>query len=129
MNAAGVCGAVVKRVLAAQPLPDADLALRIRRVIEEYGDQGFHRTGTIVDQRSGDWLFEHVERIGVEAAREEFSLSRVDSRACQLLVGDQQIEGLPLFDGTFTGPDGVRGRLGPIDTDAAIGLVDAPPNT
>ena len=39
------------------------------------------------------------------------------------------VEGLPLFDGTFTGTDGVRGRLGPIEADTEIGLVDAPPNT
>jgi hypothetical protein len=31
--------------------------------------------------------------------------------------------------GTFTDKDGFRGRLGPIDSDAEIGLIDAPPNT
>ena len=36
---------------------------------------------------------------------------------------------LPLFDGTFTDRDGVRGRLGPIDSHAEIGLIDTPPNT
>jgi hypothetical protein len=39
------------------------------------------------------------------------------------------VAGLPLFDGAFTGADGIRGRLGPIGSDAEIGLADAPPNT
>jgi len=128
MTIAGAWSASVRRVPAQSRL-DVDLERRIRRVIQEYGDQGFHRTGTSVDRRSGDWLFELASRIGVAPAREDFSLSRVDPHACHLLVGDERIEGLPLHDGTFTGPDGVRGRMGPIDTDAAIGLVEAPPNT
>jgi hypothetical protein len=116
-------------MVAAQPPLDVDLARRIRRVIEEYGQQGFHRTGTTIDRQSGDWLFEQVNRLGIGAGREPFSLSRVDPGLCRLLVGNRPVEGLPLFDGTFTGEDGVRGRLGPIDTEAEIGLVDAPPNT
>ena len=131
MTAAGAIGAfaTADRLVAAQPLQDVDLTRRIRRVIEEYGQQGFHRTGTTVDRRSGDWLFEQVSRLGIVAAREPFSLSRVDPGTCRLLVGDRSVEGLPLFDGTFTGEDGVRGRLGPIDADTEIGLVDASPNT
>src|SRR5436190_3733941 len=131
MTAAGACGAFAAAagMVAAQPPPDADLERRIRRVIDEYGEQGLHRTGTTVDQRSGDWLFEEVTRAGAVPAREPFSLSRVDPVTARLLVGDRRIEGLPLFDGTFTGADGVEGRLGPIDSDAEIGLIDAPPNT
>src|SRR6185295_15504808 len=106
MTVAGACGALATagRLGASQTLLDADLAHRIRRVIEEYGEQGFHRTGTTVDRRSGDWLFEHVDRIGAAPAREPFSLSRIDPGACRLLLGDRTVEGLPLFDGTFTGP-------------------------
>ena len=36
---------------------------------------------------------------------------------------------MPLFDGTFTNAEGIRGRLGPVNSDAEIGLVEAPPNT
>ena len=131
MTATSAIGALATapRLVAAQPLLDADLARRIRRVIEEYGQQGFHRTGTTVDRRSGDWLFEQVDRLGIVAGREPFSLSRVDPGICRLLVGQRRVEGLPLFDGTFTGADGVRGRLGPIDTNTEIALVEAPPNT
>ena len=99
------------------------------RVIREYAQQGFHRTGTAVDRRSGDWLCEEIRRVGVEPARESFALSRIDPANAALVVGPRRIEGLPLFDGTFTGAAGIRGRLGPLNSDAEIGLAEAAPNT
>ena len=45
---------------------------RIGSVIRAYEEQGFHRTGTAVDQISGDWLADEVRQIGLEPMREEF---------------------------------------------------------
>jgi len=47
---------------------------RIGTVIRAYEGQGFHRTGTAVDQISGDWLANEVRQIGLEPMGEEFSL-------------------------------------------------------
>ena len=44
-------------------------------------------------------------------------------------MSGHSIEGLPLFDGSFTDYTGLRGRLGPIGSDADIGVVTAAPNT
>jgi hypothetical protein len=127
---AGVCGALApSRSIAAQSGTQDELERRIGRLIQEYEQQGFHRTGTAVDRRSGDWLCEEVRRIGLVPKRESFALSRIDPAKAALIVGDRRIEGLPLFDGTFTDADGIRGRLGPIDSDAEIGLAEAAPNT
>ena len=101
---------------------------RIGTVIRAYEEQGFHRTGTDVDRMSGDWLADEVRQIGLEPAREEFSLSRVDPVAASLVVNDRRIEGLPLFDGAFTGPAGIAGPLGTLDSDAPIGLAEIAPN-
>jgi len=101
---------------------------RIASVIRTYEAQGFHRTGTAVDQISGDWLANEVRRVGFEPMREEFSLSRVDPIDASLLVNDRRIEGLPFFDGGFTGPAGIAGLLGPLNSDAPIGLAEIPPN-
>ena len=101
---------------------------RIGAVIRAYEEQGFHRTGTAVDRISGDWLADEVRQIGLEPAREEFSLSRVDPVGASLVVNDRRIEGLPLFDGAFTGPAGIAGPLGSLDSDASIGLAEIPPN-
>lgn len=105
------------------------LTARIGRTIREYEQQGFHRTGTDVDRQSGDWLFEQVRTIGLSPQRESLTLQRVDPQATRLVVGDRQIDGLPLFDGGFTDPGGISGRLGPVDSDAEFALIEAAPNT
>jgi hypothetical protein len=126
---AGASGALaVSRSASAQD-ESQPLARRIGRIIGEYERQGFHRTGTAVDRRSADWLFDEVRRIGLVPAREAFALERIDPTSAGLIVHERRIEGLPLFDGAFTDREGVRGRLGPIGSDAEIGLVEAPPNT
>jgi hypothetical protein len=117
------------RALGGQPRGSRDLEARIARMIDEYGRQGLHRTGTDVDRRSGDWLYDEVRRMGLAPARELFELNRIDPDVCQLVIGNRRVEGLPLFDGTFTDTSGIRGRLGPLDSDAEIGLAEAPPNT
>jgi len=127
---AGLCGALApSRSIAAQNSTQDELERRIGRLFNEYAQQGFHRTGTAVDRRSGDWLCEEVRRIGLVPARESFSLSRIDPTVTRLIAGNRRIDGLPLFDGTFTDADGIRGRLGPINSGAEIGLAEAAPNT
>ena len=100
-------------------------------MIEEYGEQGFHRTGTVVDERSGNWLCDNVARMGLEPQREPFTLNRIEplDMHSYLSVGGRRLEGLPLFDGGFTGVEGLVGRLGPLGGNTDIGLVVAAPNT
>ena len=45
------------------------------------------------------------------------------SRERRFETGGRTIEGLPVFDGGFTSPAGISGRLGPAGSDAAIGLL------
>jgi hypothetical protein len=101
---------------------------RIGTVIRAYEEQGFHRTGTTVDQISGDWLADEVGRIGPKPMREEFSLSRVDPVAAFVVANDRRIEGLPLFDGAFTNSAGIVGTLGALNSDTSVGLTEIPPN-
>jgi hypothetical protein len=101
---------------------------RIGDLIRGYEEQGFHRTGTAVDQTSGHWLANEVRQIGLEPVLEEFSLNRVDPVQASLVVDGRTIEGLPLFDGTFTSPAGIAGQLGSLDSEATIALAEIPPN-
>ena len=101
---------------------------RIGSVIRAYEEQGFHRTGTTVDHVSGDWLANEVLGIGLEPTREDFSFGRVDPVAAFLVAKDRRIKGLPFFDGTSTGPEGIAGTLGNLNGDATIGLAEIPPN-
>lgn len=102
---------------------------RIRRIIEAFEKQGFHRTATDVDRASGDWLCREVEQAGLTPVREAFSIDRVDLVDTALVVDGRRIDGVPLFDAAFTAAEGVTGRLGPIDGDTDIALTAAAPNT
>ena len=90
--------------------------------------RGFHRTGTEVDRKSGEWLANEVHEFGLEPAFEEFSLSRVDPIDASLAVSGRRIEGLPLFDGSFTSRAGIEGRLGSLDGDAPFAFAELAPN-
>jgi len=114
--------------LFAQP-SSSEAQRRVAKIIQSFEEQGIHRTGTEVDRVSGDWLMAQVHEAGLEPAREVFELSRVDPVAASVGAAGRRVEGLPLFDGAFTGADGVRGRLGPLGSSAEIGLAEAAPNT
>src|SRR3954447_18447306 len=101
---------------------------RVGCVIRGYEEQGFHRTGTAVDRASGEWLAGEGREIGLEPGLEEFSLSRVDAIDASLVVNGRKIEGLPLFDGGFTGAAGIEGSLGNVEGDAPIGFAELAPN-
>ncbi len=101
---------------------------RIGSFIHTYAEQGFHRTGSDVDRRSAEWLANEVRQLGLEAMLEEFTLSRVDPIAASLAVDGRTIEGLPFFDGAFTTATGIAGRLGPLESDAEIGVTEIAPN-
>jgi hypothetical protein len=101
---------------------------RVERIIQAYADQGFHRTGTAVDQESANWLRDQIREIGLDAMLEPFSINRVDPVTAAVVADGRRIEGLPLFDAAFTDHQGVRGRLGSLDSDAPIGVTDLLPN-
>jgi hypothetical protein len=101
---------------------------RIGGLIRAYQAQGFHRTGTVVDAKSGDWLAGEVRKIGLDPTLEPFPISRVDLFAASLAVDGRTINGLPLFDGSFTASAGITGALGNLNSDAPIGFTEIAPN-
>ncbi len=101
---------------------------RIARWIEAYDRQGIHRTGTVGDKRSADWLAAEIGKLGVKPALEPFAIDRVDPLDCFVEIAGKRIEGLPLFDAAFTDASGVGGRLGPVGGQTELGLIELPPN-
>ena len=95
---------------------------RIATIIREYDAQGWHRTGTTVDHESARWLVGKARELGLNADLEPFKLNRIDPGLCYLEVDGERIEGLPMYDGTFTGPEGIHGRIGPVGSSAEIGF-------
>ncbi len=97
---------------------------RIADVIREYDSQGYHRTGTAADVESARWLADRARLYARDVELEEVPLDRLALGACRIEVGGRHVRGLPLFDGGLTGTGGVEGRLGPVGSDAEIGLLD-----
>jgi hypothetical protein len=121
--------------LAASSRAAADDAAALREaeqrasaVIGGYSAEGLHRTATPVDRASADRLLALARDAGARPTLESFQLSRVDPVECFVEIGGRRIDGLPLFDGGFTGADGVAGTLGPIERDGSIAFVQTPPN-
>lgn len=116
-------------LLAQEGTSSPDVSRRIAQVIHAYEEQGSHRTGTKVDQISGEWLAAEVRKAGAAPTLEDFEISRVDPVKALVSIDGRRIEGIPLFDGAFTGSEGVAGSLGPLGSDAPIGLAEGAPNT
>jgi hypothetical protein len=100
----------------------------ISQLIREFEEQGSHRTGTAVDNASGDWLAAQVFGAGLIPQNEPFMVNRVEPLNGSLTIGNRKIEGLPLFDSAWTDDFGITGKLGPLNSDAPIGIGEAAPN-
>ena len=109
------------RPLSAQATKRRD---RIAETIRTYDSQGVHRTATEVDTLSGKWLADQATRAGASVEVVPFALDRVEIQAAYLLhESGIRVDGLPLFDSTFTDAAGVRGRLGAPGSGNEIALV------
>ena len=100
---------------------------RIGRIIREYDAQGWHRTGSETDNSSAEWLAGLMRLSGLQPVMlEPFALSRIEPQAAYIEIDGRRISGLPLFDGAFTGPEGLYGHLGPLDSNAEITFCEVP---
>ncbi|HET7206802.1 MAG TPA: hypothetical protein VFI95_09525 [Terriglobales bacterium] len=99
-----------------------ELEQRVATVLQAFDAQGNHRTGTAADKASAEWLADQVRQLGIEPSLEPFALSRVDPQLAYARIGNRRIDGVPMFDASFTTADGVRGRLGLLNSDADVGF-------
>ena len=88
-----------------------ELAKDIAADIKGWDAIGDHRTGTAGDRRTSDWLVRRVRSAGLEPRRDDFELSRWVLGRCMLEADGTVVEGVPLFDGGTTPPNGVVGGL------------------
>ena len=114
-------------LLAVAP-PTNDLERRAADDIRAYSAEGLHRTATRVDRASAGALLARARAAGAVPALQPFDLSRVDPAASFIQVQGRRIDGLPMFDGAFTGAGHVSGRIGPIGGDPPIGWTRIAPN-
>lgn len=107
---------------------DDPLVRRATEAIRGYSAEGLHRTATPVDRASGDRLLALARATRAAATLESFELSRVVPVAAFVEIDGTRIDGLPMFDGAFTGAEGVSGAIGPMDKEQSIAWTRIPPN-
>jgi len=117
--AGGLAAAVPAAALGRNADPLEETERRAADVIRGYSAEGIHRTATAVDRASADRLLALARGTGAAARLEPFDLSRVDPVAHLIEIDGTRIDGLPMFDGAFTGATGVVGPIGPIERSAA----------
>jgi hypothetical protein len=101
---------------------------RVAALVQAYDNQGDHRTATEGDIAAANWFLGEARKAGAEGTLESFELSRIEPRTCYVNVNNRRIEGVPLFDATFTDEIGVSGRVGPLGSEAEIGLTESEPS-
>ena len=103
------------------------LAEGAARWLAAWDEQGWHRTATAGDEAGARWLAGEAAVLGVEPLFEEFSLDRLDPVAAYLELDGERLPAVPVFDAPATRGDGISGALGPIGSDAAIGVAELSP--
>jgi hypothetical protein len=107
---------------------DDQVKSRVAAAVQAYDSQGNHRTATAGDSACADWLLAEARSLRAEVSLEPFDLNRVDPVACHLSADNRRIDGVPLFDATFTGSEGISGRLGPLGSNFEIGVTESEPS-
>ncbi|MEO3472357.1 hypothetical protein AAFN86_10855 [Roseomonas sp. CAU 1739] len=93
----------------------------------DYDAFGDRRTGGEGDAAAATWLLGKAGATGAEARLLPAPFTRLTPGRAALEGAGFAFEGLPLFDGGLTGPEGIAGRLGPIGSDAPIGVAEMDP--
>ncbi len=99
-------------------------AAHCSEIVRAYDQQGWHRTGSAVDNDSGEWLVREMHARGVAAELEPFPFTRVDADPCRVWAGDWQVVGQPMPDGLLPPPGTtITGVLSDSPGIASIALV------
>ncbi|MGJ8688334.1 MAG: hypothetical protein ACSHXZ_02325 [Gammaproteobacteria bacterium] len=103
--------------------------LRVADAIRQYSAQGYHRTGTAVDTVSGAWLSDRIQDLGLPSFMDPITLDRVEILYASFTFNGIEVEGVPLYDCHYSDVHGITGTLGPLGSNADIGVVMLPPST
>lgn len=126
------CLAVAPLLSSVMPLSaqqTSSRAERIAQIIREYSEQGIHRTGTAVDTASAHWMLDRLQQSNVEAVLDPVELERVEVIESGFSFPSHQLACEPLYDCQYTDAEGITGTLGPLGSDADIGVIMLPPST
>ena len=89
--------------------------------IRSWDAESQHRTGTDGDRRTSEVLVSRLARSEVAATIVEHPFQRRVPNNCYVQVGDEKIEGIPLFDGGVT-PGEIAANLVTVGSEGEIGV-------
>lgn len=92
-----------------------------------YDGFGERRTGGAGDAATAAWLSERAAATGAKARLVPVDFNRFVPGIGRIEAEGRHIEGLPLFDGGTTSPEGIAGLLGPLGSAAPIGVTEMEP--
>ncbi len=104
-----------------------DVQARVEDIIRGFESQGSHRTGTVGDLASAEWMAELVRQAGAEPELHAVDLDRLEVMDCYVEVDGDRIEAVPLFDCTYTAPRGLEGPLAAEAGPGEVALFATPP--
>lgn len=93
----------------------------------DYDAFGERRTGGEGDAAAAAWLRDRAEAAGTAARLLPVPFTCLTPGPASLVGTGFAFDGLPLFDGGLTGAAGIAGRLGPLGSDAPIGVAEMDP--
>ena len=107
---------------------DSAMQERIVRDIAAWDAIEDHRTGTQGDARTAEWLADAIRTAGLEPDVAHFPFERRVLNECRITVGGQSADGVPLFDGAYTGARGWQAPLHPLADGTGIGVTEFAPS-
>ena len=100
---------------------------RAAAFIRAYDAQGVHRTAHAGDDENAEMLANEAKALGAEVSFDELAIERIEPVECHVEIGETRFPAFPMFDGAFTGPQGLAGKLGAFGQEAPIALVEEGP--
>lgn len=96
---------------------------RVAEIIQEYDQQGIHRTGTEVDSVNAQWLSRRIKELGLQPNLKGFDFKRLQIQEASVTIKDNNFEGVPLYDSITEDEVIIKGNLGSLSNKATIGVV------
>lgn len=79
--------------------------------VVRYAEMGDHRTGSLVDLNTSDWIADRLRSAGVETAFDTLSLRQFQLDECWIGVYGARLNAVPLWHPTAAGPDPIEHQI------------------
>ena len=99
----------------------------VARWLSAYDAQGWHRSGSAADRRCAGWIAAEAAALGAATRTEAFTFSRLSVRHAEVRLDGCALAAVPLYDALLPTSGPIEGALGPVGSDAALGVTGTGP--